>query len=97
MGKIFNSAEKNDSAKPSTFIDRSNENWYVKKNANKIAFTNSIEEIIDGGAKFLDFTNKELSVRIEKNSKNEDVERHTFIIFTIDNVKVLVKSRNELK
>jgi hypothetical protein len=97
MGKMFGGTEKNDSVKSPGFVDRTNENWYIKKNANKIAFTNSIEDIIDGNVEFHDFTNKETSVIILKNRKDEDIERNNFILFTINDTKVVVMSRRQLK
>jgi hypothetical protein len=97
MGKIFSSTDKNESVKTPSFVDRTNENWYVKKNANKIAFSNSIEDIIDGNVEFFDFTNKETSIIVLKNRKDEDIERNNFILFTINNTKVLVMSRRQLK
>lgn len=98
MGKLFNTADKNNSVKSETFVDKTNENWYVNKKSNKIAFGNSIDDIIEGNAKFVDFIHKDISVRMDKNRKEEDVERNNYILFTLsDESKVLVRSRDELK
>ena len=98
MGKMFTPTEKTDSVKKTVFVDRTSENWYVKKNANKVAFCKSIDDIIDGKAEMHDFISKEMSVRQEKNSRNEDIERNNYVMFTLaNNDKILVRMRDELK
>jgi hypothetical protein len=80
------------------FVDRTHDSWYSKKDSKQIVFCKSVDDLIDGNAEKHEFVSREMSVRYDKNSKNEDVERNQFILFTLDNGnKVLVRMRDELR
>jgi hypothetical protein len=97
MGKIFNK-DANNSETKATFIDRTNESWYHKKNSNKVFFVKSIEDIIDGNAESVEFSAMETSVMYDKNAKGELVERNYFAVFTMaDNTKILARLRDQIK
>jgi hypothetical protein len=79
------------------FIDRYEENWYVKKGSNKITFCKSIDDLISGNCESFDFIEQRMSVRIVKKDDKE-IERNYFVIFILaDNSMILVKRLNELK
>jgi hypothetical protein len=93
-----NSNDESGQANGSSFTDKTTENWYCKKGANKVIFCKSIDDILEGNTESFDYVKKETSVRKEQNAKGGYVERKKYILFTLgNNDKIIVRIRDELK
>jgi hypothetical protein len=93
-----NGENENNETAGVSFIDKTTENWYNKSGSNKIMFCKSIDDIIAGKAQSFEFVRREHSVRREVNTKNVEIERKKYVLFTlVNNDKILVRVRDELK
>lgn len=88
---------ENEKKETGNFIDKTEQNWFNKKGTNTIVFCNSLDEFIDGKVETIEYTNKDVSLRIQTKGEKE-IEKTNFVLFTIsEGKKYLVKSCNKLK
>jgi hypothetical protein len=60
-------AKKDDEASTvKTFIDRTDQNWYVKKGTSKISFCDTIDDLIEGKSESYEFVETYKSSRFIK-------------------------------
>lgn len=81
-----------------SFIDRTDQKWFVKKGTKTITFCDTIEDFLEGKSEQFEFSSMMKSSKFVKNRKNEEVERAAYSIFVLkDNTIVLVRAYNKIK
>jgi hypothetical protein len=79
------------------FIDKTDQNWYNKKDTNSIVFCKSIDELIDGKSEKFEYTEKFVSEKLVMRNDKE-VEKNHYVLFVMsDKTMIIVKKWNELK
>jgi hypothetical protein len=80
-----------------SFVDRTDQKWYLKAGTNKVVFCDSIDELIGGKSDSFEFKRKQLSTRVVSRNEKE-IEKNNYVLFTgSDGTAVLVRKWNELK
>jgi uncharacterized protein YktA (UPF0223 family) len=89
---------ENSETEIASFIDRTDQKWYVKKGTRTIAFCDSVENFLEGKSDQFEFSTMMKSSKFIVNSKKEEVEKTDYFIFVLkDDSMTIVRNYNRIK
>ncbi|MCL2440486.1 MAG: hypothetical protein FWD14_01970 [Treponema sp.] len=78
-------------------LDNTNLSWYSKAGSNKITFCNSIEDIINGKGRTLEFKERIASTKAIMKDGKTNYQQNLIVFILSDNKLVIVRRHDELK